>query len=117
MSYYYSHEHLNTGVRTEQGVSAQFSELNLFGSVPTQREVEKVFWEQIFCKKGGIDLSQRLVQFDVGPMIELIDLCDSFMEAKINLRRKSGATLTKPTAAMHVAPVNCILYNLFKGEW
>ena len=115
MAYYYSHENLNNFVHGQGSDEAQLSELDIFSPLATQKEVESVFWEKVFCNKGGLDASQPDVLFEVKPSIPLISLADSFMEATVQLQKKTDTGSENPQATDKVAPSNSVLYNLWKG--
>ena len=115
MTHYYSHENLSYPIQGE-GPHATLSELDLFSRVPIQREVEKAFWEQVHCEKGGKSINQKEVIWQILPAAEYVDLNDSYMDVLINLRKKKpDGTFIKPTAAEKVNVINGILYGLFKG--
>ena len=92
-------------------VEAQPSKLALFGLLPTQTGVEKIYYKQVLPVKQITDSSP--IQFSINAVngLEYIDIRNSFMSIKARIIHNDGSYLENTE---YVGPVNLLSHALFE---
>ena len=118
MAYFYTHENLNYSIQSGASHNVHLSELDIFSPMAVQDQIESTCYEKVYPVTGTLDHSSPEVIFNIPPSTMLTSLCDSFMTAKVCLKKRNaaGTEWIAPPDADHVNLVNNTLYSLFKDQ-